>query len=231
MSEVNQVWFTRTRRPAGRDRRAPPGAARSNHEPLGGRAASHWRQTVWGHPKESDRPDAVGLAASLSDTAMAVETVLEAELPRPAGAHAKLFEAMRYSVSEGGSGCGRSWSGPGRSSPARTTVARCWWPRPSRWSTATLSSTTTCRRWTTTICAEGKPSCHVAFDEATAILAGDALLTLAFELAARPKSASGAFGPLRARAGDGRAAAGGGGMVGGQMIDLAAEHGRGRPTI
>ena len=34
----------------------------------------------------------------------------------------------------------------------------------------------------------GKPTCHIAFDEATAILAGDALLTLAFELLSRPDS-------------------------------------------
>src|SRR5690606_60751 len=33
----------------------------------------------------------------------------------------------------------------------------------------------------------GRPSCHAAFDEATAILAGDALLTLAFELLAAPE--------------------------------------------
>lgn len=36
----------------------------------------------------------------------------------------------------------------------------------------------------------GKPSCHIAFDEATAILAGDALLTLAFELLAKIDSRS-----------------------------------------
>ena len=57
---------------------------------------------MWGHPKESDRPDAVGLAELLTDTAAAVETVLDAELPSPAGAHAKLFEAMRYSILGGG---------------------------------------------------------------------------------------------------------------------------------
>jgi len=34
----------------------------------------------------------------------------------------------------------------------------------------------------------GKPTCHIAFDEATAILAGDALLTLAFELLSQPDS-------------------------------------------
>jgi geranylgeranyl pyrophosphate synthase len=60
----------------------------------------------------------------------------------------------------------------------------------------------------------GRPTCHVAFDEATALLAGDALLTLAFEGVAR----GGAEAVLTlARA------AGSLGMVGGQMEDLAAE--------
>ena len=34
----------------------------------------------------------------------------------------------------------------------------------------------------------GRPTVHIAFDEATAILAGDALLTLAFEIMARPQT-------------------------------------------
>ena len=69
----------------------------------------------------------------------------------------------------------------------------------------------------------GQPSVHKKFDEATAILAGDALLTLAFEILADKKthvdgdvrcelisSLSKAIGAL--------------GMVGGQMIDLKAEN-------
>ena len=70
----------------------------------------------------------------------------------------------------------------------------------------------------------GKPSCHVAFDEASAVLAGDALLTLAFELLVDARvhpDPSVRCGLVRAMA----KAAGGKGMVGGQMIDLAAEHG------
>ena len=43
----------------------------------------------------------------------------------------------------------------------------------------------------------GKPSCHKAFGEATALLAGDALLTLAFETAAAPENGKLA-GPERA---------------------------------
>src|SRR3954449_6154997 len=66
----------------------------------------------------------------------------------------------------------------------------------------------------------GRATCHKAFDEATAILAGDALLTLAFELIAREiEPASAALGCVRLLA----EAAGPAGMVGGQMADLQAE--------
>jgi geranylgeranyl pyrophosphate synthase len=67
----------------------------------------------------------------------------------------------------------------------------------------------------------GRPTCHKAFDEATAILTGDALLTLAFEVLAR-------------RIGDARLAvelvgqlaeaAGAAGMIAGQIADLKAEN-------
>ena len=61
----------------------------------------------------------------------------------------------------------------------------------------------------------GQPTLHKKYDEATAILAGDALLTLAFEILA--KSAPRLIAPLAQ-------AAGWNGMVGGQMMDLEAEH-------
>lgn len=68
----------------------------------------------------------------------------------------------------------------------------------------------------------GRPTVHVAFDEATAILAGDGLLTLAFDLLADP--ACHADPAVRAALVLDLARAGGlGGMVGGQMLDLAAE--------
>jgi farnesyl diphosphate synthase len=68
----------------------------------------------------------------------------------------------------------------------------------------------------------GRPSCHAAFDEATAILAGDALLTLAFELLAAPEPIADAGVRTRLVTGLARSA-GPVGMVGGQMIDLGAE--------
>ena len=67
----------------------------------------------------------------------------------------------------------------------------------------------------------GRPATHVAFDEATAILAGDALLALAFEVLADPRTHAdpavrSALVLACARA------AGPHGMVGGQTVDLAS---------
>jgi len=68
----------------------------------------------------------------------------------------------------------------------------------------------------------GKPSLHKAYDEATAILAGDALLTFAFALIASPETHGDPFVrcELVTRLAQ---AAGHNGMVGGQMMDLAFE--------
>ena len=67
----------------------------------------------------------------------------------------------------------------------------------------------------------GMPTCHKAFGEATAILAGDALLTLAFEtLAAAPLAAERRVAIIHEVA---LAAGTRGGMVGGQVADLEAE--------
>jgi farnesyl diphosphate synthase len=68
----------------------------------------------------------------------------------------------------------------------------------------------------------GRPTAHKAFDEATAILAGDALLTFAFDLLAREQTHPDA--DVRVALVAELARAGGvGGMAGGQLLDLAAE--------
>ncbi len=68
----------------------------------------------------------------------------------------------------------------------------------------------------------GLPTVHKAYDEATAILAGDGLLTLAFEILAEPGSA--ADPAIRCDLVLALARASGlAGMVGGQMLDLEAE--------
>ena len=68
----------------------------------------------------------------------------------------------------------------------------------------------------------GKPTVHIAYDEATAILAGDALLTLAFDIIAAPETDLPADARLDLILALSRAA-GLGGMVGGQILDIAAE--------
>jgi farnesyl diphosphate synthase len=68
----------------------------------------------------------------------------------------------------------------------------------------------------------GRPTVHKAFDEATAILAGDGLLTFAFDILARPEAHPDPAVRIALVGGLARAA-GLGGMVGGQMLDLAAE--------
>ena len=69
----------------------------------------------------------------------------------------------------------------------------------------------------------GKPTCHKAYDEATAILAGDGLLTYAFEILANEKTAP--LAQIRAEliALLANAAGAFNGMVAGQMLDLLAE--------
>lgn len=68
----------------------------------------------------------------------------------------------------------------------------------------------------------GRPTVHKAFDEATAILAGDALLTFAFDVMSREQTHPHAAVRVILVSELARAA-GLGGMVGGQMLDLAAE--------
>jgi len=71
----------------------------------------------------------------------------------------------------------------------------------------------------------GRPTCHKQFDEATAVLAGDGLLTYAFEVLAHPDTHGDPM--VRCELVTALAqAAGTQGMVGGQMIDLLAESDR-----
>jgi len=76
----------------------------------------------------------------------------------------------------------------------------------------------------------GRPTVHKAYDEATAILVGDALQTLAFEVLADPATASDPA--IRSDLVLGLARASGlGGMVGGQLLDLSAEGRYGPSTL
>ncbi len=81
---------------------------------------------------------------------------------------------------------------------------------------------TTCPAWMMTICAAAAPTTHIAFDEMTAVLAGDALLTIAFEILAdaRTHPSADVRCALIARLAE---ASGHSGMIGGQIIDMLAD--------
>ncbi len=80
---------------------------------------------------------------------------------------------------------------------------------------------TICRVWITTCCGAGKPTCHIEYGEAIALLAGDSLQSLAFQLLAEhtvadiPQIQLEMIKQLAQ-------AAGSRGMAGGQAVDLAS---------
>jgi geranylgeranyl diphosphate synthase type II len=147
----------------------------------------------------------------------AVNQALDALLPPADERPAKLHEAMRYSVFAGGKRlrpilCIASCEACGGTAE-RAMQAAC---ALELLHTYTLihddlpaMDDDTLRR--------GRPTCHIAFDEATAILAGDALLTLAFEVLAGVPNIGSALALELSRA------AGSRGVIGGQMEDIDAE--------
>lgn len=171
----------------------------------------------------SDAERVVPLENALSEGAAAVDEVLEQVLIAPEGPEARVFEAMRYSSLGSGKrlrpflalAAGRLCGVPDSQSlrvGAAIELVHCY---SLVHDDLPAMDDDELRR--------GQPSCHVAFDEATAILAGDALLTLAFEVLSSPLTHP--EGDVRCKLIGGLArAAGAHGMVGGQMIDLLAEH-------
>lgn len=163
------------------------------------------------------------LAEAMAAVAAAVEAELEALLPSVDGPQARLHEAMRYAMLGGGKRLrpflvietarvlGHDGDGSVRAGAA-LELLHCYSlvhdDLPSM-------DDDDLRR--------GRPTVHRAFDEATAILAGDALQSLAFEVLADP--ATDADPAIRSELVLGLARASGlGGMVGGQLLDLAAEN-------
>ncbi|MCW5770321.1 MAG: polyprenyl synthetase family protein [Rhodospirillaceae bacterium] len=166
------------------------------------------------------------LKHAMAEAAEAMERELDRLIPRGDGHERRLYEAMRYASLEGGK----------RLRPFLVLESARLFdvPRARALRAAAAIEFVHCyslvhddlpamddddlRR--------GRPTTHKKFDDATAILAGDALLTLAFEVLADPDTHP--DGGVRAELVAALAAgAGATGMVGGQMFDLEAEkHGR-----
>lgn len=164
----------------------------------------------------------LALEKALRDTARDVEEVLEKVLPADGGHEARLFDSMRYATLGGGKRFrpflvvqSAALFSVSRSSALRVAAAvelvHCY---SLVHDDLPAMDDDDLRR--------GQPTVHKQFDEATAILAGDALLTLAFEVLADPRTHEN--GSVRAELVAALSkAAGAHGMVGGQMLDLAAE--------
>ncbi len=146
-----------------------------------------------------------------------VEVALQAALPDPASSPQRLHQAMRHSVLGGGK----------RLRPLLVYAAgRCTGADIARLDAAAVELVHAYSLVHDDLPAmdddalrRGQPTTHIAFDEASAILAGDALQALAFELLAHADVDPGiAVGWLRSLS----AAAGAAGMCGGQALDIAA---------
>jgi len=159
---------------------------------------------------------------ALADVVAATETALLKLIPVNEGPESQVFQAMRYSVMAGGKRlrpflviASADLFNVSRSSSERVAAAI------EMIHTYSLihddlpaMDDDNLRR--------GEPTCHLKFDEATAILAGDALLTLAFEVIAHSDTHDSA--KIRADLVlEISHAVGAQGMVGGQILDLFAE--------
>ncbi len=173
-------------------------------------------------PTRTEDAPLTDVETALRETAAAVDATLEALLPAPEGAEARVAEAMRYATFAGGK----------RFRPYLVVAGADVFDVPRAAALRAGAAVEMIHSYSLVHddlpamddddLRRGQPSCHVAFDEATAILAGDGLLTLAFEVLAAPETHADAAVRCRLAAGL-AAAAGARGMVGGQMIDIEAE--------
>jgi farnesyl diphosphate synthase len=172
-------------------------------------------------PKSADMSDTEMLHfhAALSQAAGQVETVMDALLPQP---ETRIMEAMRYAALSGG-----------KRMRAFLVMESCTIYRVPEKQAARIASAVEFIHAYSLVhddlpCMDdddlrrGKPTVHVKWDEATAVLVGDALQTLAFETLTAPQTAPDANTRLRLIRSLAQAS-GSMGMVGGQGFDIEAE--------
>jgi farnesyl diphosphate synthase len=163
------------------------------------------------------------LAEQMANNADAIERELERLLPAVGGSQARLHEAMRYATLGGGK----------RLRPFLVVASGALFGVPPARARRVGAAIELVHGYSLihddlpamddALTRRGRPSCHRQFDEATAILAGDALQALAFELLAGPPTHPDPAVRCELVL-DLALAAGAAGMCGGQMIDLEAEH-------
>ncbi len=160
-----------------------------------------------------------GLARRVAEAADLVTVALDELLPRGDGAEGRLTEAMRYATLGPGKRLrtyfaletGRMFEVPERSVLRSACALECIHAYSLIHDDLPCMDDDDMRR--------GRPTVHRAYDEATAVLAGDALQAVAFEILAHPDTHP--DGAVRAELVTRLAhAAGPRGMIGGQMIDI-----------
>ena len=163
------------------------------------------------------------LAQRIAKAADVVTVALDELLPRADGPESRLTEAMRYAALGPGKRLrpffametGRLFDLPERSVLRAACALECVHAYSLVHDDLPCMDDDDMRR--------GRPTVHKAYDEATAVLAGDGLLTEAFEIMAHPDTHE--DGEVRAELVRRLAVASGArGMVGGQMIDLLGVH-------
>ncbi len=166
-------------------------------------------------------PHSTGLASALEEASGAIDRAFALLLPVPKDARARLYEAMRYAAIGGGK----------RIRPL-LVLAACGLFNIRRERALRAALAVECIHVYSLIhddlpsmddddLRRGKPTLHRAFEESTAILAGDSLHALAFEILADEETHEDPFVRLELIAELARAA-GPAGMAGGQMMDLIA---------
>jgi len=162
------------------------------------------------------------LSGAIAAAARLVDSALEALLPVPAGRQARVQEAMRYAVMGGGKrlrpflvlGSARLFGVQDERALRVAAAIECLHTYSLVHADLPCMDDDDLRR--------GRPTTHIAFDEMTAVLAGDALLTFAFEILAdsRTHPDAGVRTGLIARLAE---ASGHNGMIGGQIVDMLAD--------
>ena len=169
----------------------------------------------------------IAFEAALAETARLTDTVLDKLIPVPPDLEARVCEAMRYAAIAPGK----------RLRPFLVLASAQLFSVARRGALQAAAAVELVHAYSlvhddlpamdNSDLRRGRPTCHKAFDEATAILAGDGLLTLAFEVLADTDTHGDPAVRCELVAALAQAA-GASGMVGGQMIDLIAEH---RPDL
>lgn len=163
------------------------------------------------------------LETALEQGRRAVEAELDALLPLPSGPESKIHEAMRYAA-----------LGGGKRLRAFMVLTSCAIFEGNRASALRIAAAVECVHNYSLVhddlpCMDddavrhGQPTVHLKFDEATAVLAGDALLTFSFEILSNQLTNRDSFirGKLVLELAK---AIGAHGMVAGQIIDLDAQN-------